>query len=158
MMRDKYLSGRFFLLFFWCLILEKPRNDQKEKGWYKTTINLSYLSALWFLYFCIIHIYKCRPRKVKVVSVKDIVYLMQHVDIAYACCSMWSCFLLVQDNVFFLSVVALMCSVIWRHTPHFDNLFLCRKCIAKYIGVAEQDLISHCKTKKKTVTQPAHHL
>lgn len=96
-MREKYLSG-LFSAFFWVYNIfsfttRKVKKWLKGKPLVKDSNKSSYFSALWFLYFCIIRIYKYRPRIVKVVSVKDIVYFMQHVDIAYACCSMWSCFL-----------------------------------------------------------------
>ena len=152
---ERNICQASFLLFFVFIIFfsfttRKVKKWLKGKPLVKDSNKSSYFSALWFLYFCIIRIYKYRPRIVKVVSVKDIVYFMQHVDIAYACCSMWSCFLWVQDNLFSLSFVALMCSVIRRHTPHFENLFLCGKCIPKCVEVAEQDLINHYETKNQS--------
>ena len=84
---------------------------------------------------------------------KDIVHFMQqYVDISLRLlsCSMWSCFLCVQDSRFSLSVVALMCSVIRRHTPHFENLFLCGKSTKIYKEIAKQDLISYYEKTKQS--------
>lgn len=116
----------------------------KRRTWYKQY-------GLVLLLHIYIHIYIQVWTEDSKSGRKDIVHFMQqYVDIAYACCSIWSCFLCIQESRFSLSVVALMCSVIRRHTPHFENLFLCGKCTKIYKEIPKQDLITYYEKKKQS--------